>query len=84
MRSGRKAVLEGWEFAGRQMLEGELIGDANTNPLHWWKKWGSKFPNPSQSARRYLAMPVTSAVPGMGHFSVAGFVAAAKRNRLDP
>ena len=53
MRSGRKEVLEGWEFAGRQMLEGELTGDANTNPLHWWKKCvtkgGSKFPNLGQN-----------------------------------
>ena len=62
---------------------GELTDDATTDPLKWWKKWGSKFPNLAQLARRYLAMPATSA-PVERLFSVAGLVATAKRSRLAP
>ena len=62
---------------------GELTDDATTNPLQWWKKWGSKFPSLAQLARRYLAMPATSA-PVERLFSVAGLVATAKINRLAP
>ena len=65
------------------METGALTDDATTDPLQWWKKWGSKFPNLAQLARRYLAMPATSA-PVERLFSVAGLVATAKRNRLAP
>ena len=65
------------------MEAGELTDDATTDPLQWWKKWGSKFPNLAQLARRYLAMPATSA-PVERLFSVAGLVATAKRSRLAP
>ena len=78
-----RELLEFREFAGNQMETGELTDDATTNPLQWWKKWGSKFPNLAQLARRYLAMPATSA-PVERLFSVAGLVATAKRNRLAP
>ena len=51
-----RELLELKDFAGSQMiaLDGELTDDANTNALHWWKKWGSKFPTSAQLARRYL------------------------------
>ena len=55
-----RELLQFREFAGIQMrtadggLVTELTDDANTNPLDWWKKWGSKFPNLAQLARRYL------------------------------
>ena len=78
-----RELLEFREFAGIQMEAGELTDDATTDPLQWWKKWGSKFPNLAQLARRYLAMPATSA-PVERLFSVAGLVATAKRSRLAP
>ena len=78
-----RELLEFREFAGIQMETGELTDDATTDPLKWWKKWGSKFPNLAQLARRYLAMPATSA-PVERLFSVAGLVATAKRSRLAP
>ena len=78
-----RELLEFREFAGIQMKTGELTDDATTDPLKWWKKWGSKFPNLAQLARRYLAMPATSA-PVERLFSVAGLVATAKRSRLAP
>ena len=40
-----RELLEFREFAGIQMETGELTDDATTDPLKWWKKWGSKFPN---------------------------------------
>ena len=51
-----RELLQFREFAGIQMrtADGELTDDAKTNPLDWWKKWGSKFPNLAQLARRYL------------------------------
>ena len=51
--------------------------------LKWWKEHAALFPYLSQVARRYLAMPATSAsVERL--FSVAGQVVTAKRNRLHP
>ena len=49
----------------------------------WWKEHAAQFPYLSQLARRYLAMPATSAsVERL--FSVAGQVVTAKRASLDP
>jgi hypothetical protein len=53
------------------------------NILMWWKKHAVRFPYLSRLARRYLAMPATSAsVERL--FSLAGQVVTAKRARLDP
>ena len=51
-----RELLEFKDFAGSQMiaLDGELTDDANTNALHWWKKWGSKFPDLSQCPEAML------------------------------
>ena len=57
-------------------LDGELTDDANTNALHWWKKWGSKFPDLSQCPEAML----TASAPVERLFPVAGLVATAKRN----
>ena len=66
------------DFAGSQMiaLDAELTDDANTNALHWWKKWGSKFPDLSQCPETML----TASAPVERLFPVAGLVATAKRN----
>ena len=67
--------------AGQQFNEGNL--DEKANILMWWKKHAVRFPYLSRLARRYLAMPATSAsVERL--FSVAGQVVSAKRARLDP
>ena len=56
---------------------------AASPPLMWWKEHAAQFPYLSQLARRYLAMPATSAsVERL--FSVAGQVVTAKRASLDP
>ena len=67
--------------AGAQLNSGALHRDSP--PLKWWKEHAAKFPYLSQLARRYLAMPATSAsVERL--FSVAGQVVTAKRASLDP
>ena len=68
-------------MAGHQFNEGKL--DVKANILMWWKLHAVRFPYLSRLARRYLAMPATSAsVERL--FSVAGQVVTAKRARLDP
>ena len=68
-------------MAGQQFNDGKL--DVKANILMWWKKHAVRFPYLSRLARRYLAMPATSAsVERL--FSVAGQVVTAKRARLDP
>ena len=68
-------------MAGHQFNEGKL--DVKANILMWWKVHAVRFPYLSRLARRYLAMPATSAsVERL--FSVAGQVVTAKRARLDP
>jgi hypothetical protein len=62
-------------------VDGLLLVDSN--PLVWWKKYDVTFPYLAQVARRYLAMPATSA-PVERLFSVAGQVVTATRNRLHP
>jgi len=68
-------------MAGHQFNEGKL--DVKANILIWWKVHAVRFPYLSRLARRYLAMPATSAsVERL--FSVSGQVVTAKRARLDP
>ena len=70
-----------WLTAGEQLNVGELHRDSIV--LLWWKEHAAQFPYLSQLARRYLAMPATSAsVERL--FSVAGQVVTAKRANLDP
>ena len=67
--------------AGQQFNDGKL--DEKANILMWWKTHAVRFPYLSRLARRYLAMPATSAsVERL--FSVAGQVVTAKRASLDP
>ena len=74
------------ETAGAQINDGKL--DVHSPILHspilkWWKEHAALFPYLSQLARRYLAMPATSAsVERL--FSVAGQVVTAERARLHP
>ena len=68
-------------MAGHQFNQGKL--DVKANILMWWKLHAMRFPYLSRLARRYLAMPATSAsVERL--FSVSGQVVTAKRARLDP
>ena len=67
------------ETAGAQFNDGKL--GVHSPILKWWKEHAVLFPYLSQVARRYLAMPATSAsVERL--FSVAGQVVTAKRNSL--
>ena len=81
-----RELLEFKEFAGSQMiaLDAELTDDANTNALHWWKKWGSKFPDLSQCPRGHAngqcACRKTFPGGGSGGYSEEKL----NRNRLDP
>ena len=51
------------------------------DPLEWWKINHSQFPNLSNMARDYLAIPVTS-VPSEESFSLGKNLITDKRNRL--
>lgn len=56
---------------------------ATENLLCWWKKNEMKFPLLARLARKYLAIPATSA-PAERLFSVAGLVLEEKRTNLKP
>ncbi len=51
------------------------------DPLEWWKEHESKFVRLAQLARKYLAIPATSA-PSERLFSSAGLTIAKERARL--
>ena len=69
------------ETAGSEFNAGKL--DRHAAILTWWKDHAAQFPYLSQLARRYLAMPATSAsVERL--FSVAGQIVTARRARLHP
>ncbi len=51
------------------------------DPLDWWKRKQTVFPRLAACARKYLAVPASSA-PVERMFSTAGLVVTAKRTRL--
>lgn len=53
------------------------------DPLMWWRMHSAEYPILSTLARKYLAIPATSA-PAERVFSIAGDVVSKKRNRLKP
>ena len=57
--------------------------DVPYNPLLWWKAHQARFPMLSVLARKYLAIPATSA-PSERLFSSAGLTIAKERARLTP
>ena len=57
--------------------------DGDDDPLQWWKFHESDFPLLAQYARRYLAIPASSA-PTERHFSKVGQIVTAKRVQLKP
>ena len=59
------------------------IIDGDDDPLQWWKFHENDFPLLSQYARRYLAIPASSA-PTERLFSKAGQIVTAKRVQLKP
>jgi hypothetical protein len=57
--------------------------DFNTCPLEWWEPRASSYPIIAKFARKYLAIPASSAsVERL--FSVAGNIITEDRNRLKP
>ena len=56
--------------AGAQLNSGALNRDSP--PLMWWKEHAAQFPYLSQLARRYLAMPATSALVERLHEAIPG------------
>jgi hypothetical protein len=57
--------------------------ERNNHPLDWWKMHGSRFPNLSILARRYLAIPASSA-SSERLFSRLKLTATAARQGLKP
>ena len=51
------------------------------NPLNWWRKKCSKYPNLSLYAKKCLCIPATS-VPSERVFSTAGDIVTAQRSQL--
>lgn len=55
----------------------------DTDPLQWWKRNELRFKSLSTAARKYLAIPATSA-PSERVFSVAGNICNRRRASLSP
>lgn len=55
----------------------------DTDPLQWWKKNELRFKSLSSAARKYLAIPATSA-PSERVFSIAGNICNRRRASLSP
>ncbi|XP_071636379.1 E3 SUMO-protein ligase ZBED1-like isoform X2 [Temnothorax longispinosus] len=61
----------------------EITIDYNDSPLEWWKARVNKYPTLAELARKYLAIPATSASSERA-FSSAGNIVSRKRNCLTP
>ena len=74
--------LEGTTLYGEwnQYLKAPGIG-LHEDPLEWWRKNASLFPNLAEAARTILAVPASSA-PSERVFSKLGRVAAKERVRI--
>jgi len=59
----------------------ERVRDCNINPLVWWRSNKDRFPYLSVLARKYLAIPATSA-PSERIFSKAGELVSKRRANL--
>ena len=77
-----KSVQEQVEHEIQQYKQESPI-NASDNPLMWWKRKSSPYPNLSILAKRYLCIPSTS-VPSERVFSTAGDIVTARRSQLDP
>ena len=53
------------------------------NPLTWWSRNSTRFPNVPCLAKKYLCIPATS-VPSERAFSAAGHITNARRSCLLP
>ena len=68
----------------QSLSRGQRLPDGKyefNDPLEWWKEHKSKFVRLAQLARKYLAIPATSA-PSERLFSSAGLTIAKERARL--
>jgi hypothetical protein len=67
----------------RSMPDLESCAASPGDPLRWWKENSNALPNLSKLARKYLAIPATSA-PSERLFSVAGLTISEQRSTLRP
>ncbi|XP_046543896.1 zinc finger BED domain-containing protein 4-like [Haliotis rubra] len=68
--------------AGGQGISGQPTSEEDCNPLHFWKEQKNVFPILSEPAKKYLAIPASSA-PVERLFSVAGKTFRPERCRLN-
>jgi hypothetical protein len=64
-------------------LELDLQDETYLSPLDFWKKYESKFPSLSRLAKRYFAIPCSSAAVE-SEFSAAGQIITQRRSSLEP
>lgn len=76
-----KEIPEEEEYT--QYIKESIISNKDFNPLDYWKQNAYRFPILSLLARRYLAIPATSA-PIERVFSVSNNIITKSRNRLLP
>jgi hypothetical protein len=64
-------------------IELDLKGEVFVDPLHFWKKNESNYPCLSRLAKRYFAIPCSSAAVER-EFSAAGQIVSQRRSTLEP
>ncbi len=64
-------------------IELDLQGEIYSNPLRFWKENEFKFPTLSRLAKRYFAIPCSSAAVER-EFSAAGQIVSQRRSTLEP